>query len=230
MSDIVATPDTFIASVLAMPDGDKKVELLDKLITMRNAEIERQAKRDFDSHFAELRSKLVPVQRSKENKFLGTKYASLDAEQKLYDPIISDHGFSYTWREDPAEGGIIVFMDVSGYGHTRTNSKFIPNPGEMKGINAIQVSGSMSSYGKRYTFEEGFGIVKEDEDTDGDFRTVKINEELQAELNAIAEAPNLDALMNAYEATYDRYKGDADKRRVIIGVYIEAKQKIVKGA
>jgi len=236
LSDIVTTPDTFISTVLAMPDGDKKIELLDKLITMRNAELVRQAKADFDRHFAELRAELEPVQRTKKNDFLKSKYAPLEAMQEICDPLIAKHGFAYSWREeDLADGRKKILMDIFGYGHVRTNSWVAPAYEGVKNrdggavTNSLQSAGVQSSYGERRTFKQGFGIVTVDEDTDGDFRTVKINEELQTELNIIAEAKNTDELMPAYQTAYNKHKDDPDKRRIIIGAYNEAKQKIIKG-
>ncbi len=235
MSDIVAvTPDTFISEFMRLPDAEKKADLFEKLLDMRNKELERQAKRDFDANFAKLRAELEPIQRSKENTFLKSKYAPLEAMQEICDPIIAKHGFAYSWREeDLPEGRKCILMDITGYGHTRTNSWVAPAYDGVKNrdgrevTNALQSAGIQSSYGERRTFKQGFGIVTVDEDTDGDFRTVKINEELQAELDAIAEAKNADELMPVYQSAYGKHKEDPDKRRIIIGAYNEAKQRLI---
>lgn len=237
VSDVARSPeDGFISQVLSMPDGERKVELLDKLLTMREAERARAAKLDFDTHFAELRAELEPIQRTKKNEFLKSKYAPLEAMQELCDPIIAKHGFAYSWREeDLTDGRKKILMDITGWGHSRTNSWVAPAYEGVKNrdggavTNSLQSAGIQSSYGERRTFKQGFGIVTVDEDTDGDFRSVKIDADLQEAINRLIEAETTEKLMDIYKIAFERYKSDPDKKRMIIGAYNEAKQKIIGG-
>jgi len=231
VSEVMPTnaEDGFIATVLSMPDGDKKVELLDKLLTMRETERARMAKMLFDTHFAELRADLLPVVKAKENSFLKSKYAPLADLQTACDPVIFKHGFSYSWREEALKEGKRVHLDISGYGHTKSNYFDSPQIPGTNATNAIQAAGIMSSYGQRYTFKAGFGIVTIDEDTDGEYRSVKIDDDLQYYINSLMEAKDTESLMAIYQEGFNKYKADSDKKRIIIGAYTEAKQKIIKG-
>jgi len=100
--------DALMAQVINQPDSENKLAILEKLIDLRNREIDRQAKLDFEDNFAKLRKALEPVTRNKVNDFLKSKYATLDEMQDVCDPIIHEHGFSYSWREEPSDGGKIA--------------------------------------------------------------------------------------------------------------------------
>ena len=144
------------------------VDNLQRLINMRNAEIERQAKLDFQYHFAEMQSEFVPVSREKQG--YGYKYAPIELLQKTYGPLIAKHGFSYSWRESSVENmpdWKRCILTISGYGYSQENHFDIPPVERTKQMNAVQAVGAMSTYGRRYSFISGFGIIIDDEDPDG---------------------------------------------------------------
>lgn len=148
------------------------IELLERFMAAREREEARQAKLDFNRHFAEMQSDFTSARRTKEG--YGYKYAPLDVIQKAYGPIIAKHGFSYRWNEVAIEGGKRCIMTISGYGHSEENSFDIPameapvNRDGKKTSNPVQIAGGMSTYGRRYTFVAGFGVIIEDEDPDAD--------------------------------------------------------------
>ena len=78
---------------------DLDVDKLAKLIELKVKEEERQCKKDFDFHFAEMQKEFSPILRTKK----GDKgmYAPVDVLVKQYSPIISKHGFSFSWDVDP---------------------------------------------------------------------------------------------------------------------------------
>jgi hypothetical protein len=150
------------------------IEVLERFIALRKSEEERQARIAFEERFAKLRAELRPVIKAKENTFLRSKYAPLESLQAMCDDTIFKHGFAYTWREEAIEGGKRIWMDITGYGHTKSNYFDTPDleplkSNEGKAVqNVLQARGIQSTYGQRYTFKAGFGIVIAGEDTDGD--------------------------------------------------------------
>jgi hypothetical protein len=175
-SEIQSLPDDPNDRLLYLAiQGNLDTEKLEKLIALKNREEERQAKREFNQHFAAMQAQFRPVPRSKK----GDKgmYAPVEDLQKVYGPIIADQGFSYRWSEETLEGDILrVILHISGYGHTENNHKdlppYIPDKGSQSGkpiMNVLQAEGARSTYGRRYTFIAGFGLIIEDEDTDGNF-------------------------------------------------------------
>jgi hypothetical protein len=165
----VSKEDRLLETVLASGN----IEVLERYIALRKSEEERQARIAFEEHFAKLRADLRPVIKQKENTFLRSKYAPLEVLQDACDPTIAKHGFFYTWREEAIEGGKRIWMDISGYGHTRSNYFDTPDLEPLKSnegkavTNILQARGIQSTYGQRYTFKAGFGIVIAGEDMDG---------------------------------------------------------------
>lgn len=140
------------------------VDNLQRLINMRNAEIERTAKEDFQFHFAEMQKSFVSVSREKQG--YNYKYAPIEVLQKTLGPIIAEHGFSYSWREETLPEGKKCVLIISGYGHTQENSFDVPKLEKTKEMNSVQAAGAMSTYGRRYTFISGFGVIIDYEDPD----------------------------------------------------------------
>ena len=74
----------------------------------------------------------------------------------------------------------------------------------------MQVMGAMSTYGRRYTFLAGFGIVVQDEDEDGIF------DKCADDFSAINTAPTMEKLRDAFVDAYRRADGNLDAQRAII--------------
>jgi hypothetical protein len=155
---------------------DADMDKLERLIALKDQQEAKQAKAEFDRHFAEMQSalsRLGPAPRSKKGE--KGMYAPIEVLSRHYSKTISDHGFAFRFYEEPIEDGRLeVFCDVSGYGHTRTNSKIMPvyEPEKSSGgrpiQNVLQAEGVRSTYGQRYAFIAAFGLVSEENDTDGE--------------------------------------------------------------
>ena len=145
---------------------------LEKLIALRNAEIERQAKKEFAEEFAKMQAELVPVGKSKQaNDASGRKlysYCPLEDILSAESPIIARHGFAYRWSEESVnDREKRVWCIVSGYGHEERSFVDIPymEP-TTRATNAVQMRGSATTYGKRYSFINAFGVTIAGEDND----------------------------------------------------------------
>jgi hypothetical protein len=136
------------------------IEALERYIALREREEARQAALEFDRHFAAMQAEIGSVGRHKQGH--GYNYAALEDLQRQCGPTISKHGFGYAWREESIETGKRVIMTISGYGHSRETSFDVPGLTGTPRMNAVQVAGAMSTYGRRYTFIAGFGIVIDD--------------------------------------------------------------------
>jgi hypothetical protein len=159
--------DKFLALAI---EKNLDIEKLGKLIDLRNAEVARKAKADFDAHFAEMQRDYVPVLKDRQaNDDRGNKlyaYCPLETILKTYQPIISKHGFSYRWSEEAIAGGKRIWCISAGYGHEERSYVDIPIPPGNRAINETQRAGSAVSYGKRYSFINAFGVVIGGEDDD----------------------------------------------------------------
>ena len=147
-------------------------DTLEKLISLRNAEIARQAKADFDAEFAKMQAQFVPVGKTNMasdrdgNKLYS--YCPIEVILQMAAPIIARHGFSYSWEEEalPTKEKRLWCI-ISGYGHERRGYVDIPfmEP-STRATNAVQMRGSATTYGKRYSFLNATGIIVAGEDND----------------------------------------------------------------
>lgn len=214
---------------------DKNLDLdkLERLIELKNREDERVAKREFDEHFAAMQREFKPVARSKDGD--KAKYAPIEALQKEYGPVISNHGFSYRWSEESLENdGLRVVLHISGYGHTETNHKDLPKYEPDKGaqsgkpiMNILQAEGVRQTYGRRYTFIAGFGLIIEDEDTDGNFDEGVEYADYVRKLQEEADPKKLVALGRGMYSQLKK-EGDMKGAMVIQKVTTKLKEQLLK--
>jgi len=188
------------------------IEALERFIALREREESRQAAIEFDAHFSLMQAEFGTVPRSKSG--YSGNYAPLEELQKEYTPIISRHGFSYTWNEEAIEGGgKRCTLRISGHGSARYNSFDIPDLPASKQMNAVQAAGAMSTYGRRYTFIAGFGVIIADEDPDGDpgHDPAAYAEAVQKlnGVNALAE------LITEWKQLYAVYSGDTYAMKIL---------------
>jgi hypothetical protein len=179
MADLFDVPavrpaDSEDALIKMVLDKDMGIEVLERIIALKNQEYERKALADFEENFRKLQAEMPIIKKIKEATNASGKkmysFAPLEEIQKQCNKFIAKHGFSYCWREEAIESGIKrVWLKISGWGHSKENYFDIPPVSISSMTNAAQNSGVQSTYGKRYTLISGFGIIVEDEDTDGNF-------------------------------------------------------------
>jgi len=202
------------------------IEILERFIALREKEESRQAKLAFDRHFAEMQSEFVAVKRDK--KGYDYKYAPVESLQKAYGPIISKHGFSYRWREESIENGKRCIMTISGWGCWIENYFDIPMIPGTKQMNAIQVAGAMSTYGRRYTFISGFGVIIEDEDSDG--VTFDDGVKYSQHIQLIEESSSLDESKTNASIAWKSAAGDFKAKKIFQEAHDKRKRELSGGA
>lgn len=223
------TSDSFIDKVLSQPDSAEKVQLLRELIAMQNAERERICKENFDMHFAELRKALAPVVKTRLNTGTNSKFAALEDLQGPCDPIIFEHGFSYSWDEEAlGEGRKCVVMYIYGYGYTKSVRWEAPHFEGNRATNPLQSAGVQSTYGQRYTYKGGFGIVLKGEDTDGG-NTFEIDAELRDTLEKLERAETVEKLLDFNKIALEKYATNPNAKTFILGTYAQARKRLTGG-
>lgn len=182
-------------------DKGLDAESIKMLIELANKQEDRRAKQDFDYNFSQMQSELPAI--TKTAKGYNYMYARLEDLQKLCNPIISKHGFSYSWREESIDSGKRTILSIKGYGYVQENFFDAPILTGTTQMNSVQVAGAMSTYGRRYTFIAGFGLTVEGEDNDAEF---DVNEELQKYITLINTAPDIKRLSEVFSEAWNAYK------------------------
>lgn len=181
------------------------IDVLERYLDMRNKEEARNARKEFDLHFAEMQKDLVIVNR--ETKGYNADYATLEQLIAANGKTISNHGFSYRWKKGPSpdmKGYTRTTLIITGWGHTdeETFTDLPPLDEEarksMKTMNNIQAVLAVDTYAKRATFAAGFGIATKDKDLDSAI-TPDVAMKLTDEVMVIKNAESLEQLAADYK-------------------------------
>lgn len=221
--EVTVIPEkTEYSSLIKMAiDKDLDTDKLEKIIALHNDMKMAQAKEDFEFHFAEMQKEFTPMKRSKKTD--KGKYSPIDEFQKKYDPIITAHGFSYSWNENQlADGWIDIVLTISGYGYSKQNHKafppYEPDKGSSSGkpiMNVLQAEGVRSTYGYRYTFKAGFGITETDEDTDGNMLNYEDGVYYADYIKRIRICDNLDELAAEFKLIWQDQEISQEGKKIL---------------
>lgn len=218
----ISKEDRLLETVLASGN----IEVLERFIALRDKQEERQARLAFETAFARMRAELPTIKKSKEVKRSGGQhmynYAPLEEIQKVCDPILQKHGFSYSWREEAIQDGKRVWFDLFGFGHTKSNCFDAPLLGAKQSnsggeiVNAVQAARMTSSYAKRNSLVDGLGLIIEDEDDDA---RIELDAEIRSTIEKMDMAQTADDLLTIHKIAIERYKDDRPKLSVVLGAY-----------
>jgi hypothetical protein len=169
-------------------------DMLEKLIALKNAELERQSKALFDEKFAAMQAEFTPVGKGKQaNDMNGKKlysYCPLEDILVMAAPIIARHGFSYRWSEEALDNHEKrIWCIIAGYGHEEKAYVDIPymDP-STRATNIVQMRGSATTYGKRYSFLNATGIIVGGEDNDA----LSLSNPSAVHVDVVPDAPETD--------------------------------------
>jgi len=175
-------PEPTIAQILAgaVQGGitTANVEVVERLIALKQQMQADDDRRDFARALAKLQSECQPVSASKSvpgnDGTVRYKYAPFEGIMKAVSPLLAANGFSVTFDTDIADGRVTVtctLMHISG--HAQAN-KFACRIGKGPPASSeAQGDGAATTYAKRFALCAALNIVVE-QDTDGadDARTV----------------------------------------------------------
>jgi len=222
------TANQFDSLIQMAVNKDFDIARLEKLIALRNEEQKRQAESLFYEQFSAMQKVFTAAKKTK--KGYDYMYAPLEVLQAQFGPIISEYGFSYRWTEEEVPNKPDwkrVRIIITGWGYTDDKTFFDVPPIEgTKQNNAIQVRGIMFTYGRRYTFMAGFGLVVEGEDTDGTFEDGIAYGEC---FRAIREAKTIEDLMAIFKPIYNGLKSDQRGKELVTAEYNKRKKELQNG-
>lgn len=156
---------------------DWDVDRMQRLIDMRNAELARQAKLEFNEAMRQFRSLVKPIEKNRTAKIKTLKggefiykFADLGHVCATIDPLLQQCGLSYTWEGDMGDGGntVVIHCIVTHSGGHEHRAGF---PAIIdKGNNAISGSqqiASAMSFARRNALILALGLSTTEDDDDG---------------------------------------------------------------
>lgn len=168
-----ANPSTgsLIAAVIQSGISKENVDVVERLVALKEREDARQAERDFAKDFTALQIETPKITASKavpdKHGNLKYKFAPYEDIMREVRPLLAKHGFAITYGQDVAEGRVIVTCTLMHRsGHSQTN-KFACRIGSgPPGSSEAQGDGAATTYAKRFALCAALGITIES-DTDG---------------------------------------------------------------
>lgn len=172
----LAIPDSLpIVEVIrrAASDPSVDVEKLERLMSMHERVMERNAESAFNESMRGAQGEMRQVATDANNPQTRSRYATYAAIDAALRPIYTRHGFSISYgTADAPEGYVRVLAYVSHVGgHTRRYEAAMPADGKgAKGgdvMTKTHAFGAATSYGMRYLLKMIFNVAVGEYDLDG---------------------------------------------------------------
>jgi hypothetical protein len=157
--------------------GKVSVETIERLMAMRTQLKQEYAKEEFNRAMSDFQSECPTIQKTKnggqtKGGKVAYKYAPLESIVEQVKDLIKKHGFSYGIQTVMTEKTVKVFCTVKHIaGHSEINDIELPLTTRTEIMSAPQVVAATVTFGKRYSFCNGFGIMTGDEDNDANTGT-----------------------------------------------------------
>lgn len=163
-------PEVLIVKAI---DKGLPVETMERLLAMRRELKAEWAREEYFKALANFQEACPEIKKTKPvyNKNSTTvryHYAPLEDIVKQCKDLLKENGFSYIIKTEQTEKSVKTINEMHHIaGHTEESTLTIPiDSADYLHMNAAQQVASARTYGKRYTFCDGFGILTGDEDDD----------------------------------------------------------------
>lgn len=154
---------------LTTPNMD--MSILKDMIAMQKEVMAQQAIIDFNNDFSAMSKKIPVISHTK--KSYSTTYTPLEDIVNIVRPILSEFGFSVSFKNEQQEKGFVTITCQLRHkgGHMIENALTLPTEAVTKGMNPMQAVGAAISYGKRYTLCGILNIATAADDDNNGFAT-----------------------------------------------------------
>lgn len=153
---------------------DQKVDVgtMERLLAMAKEMQAIKAKQEFDKAMANFQAECPTIVKTKGVKTksgtLAYKYAPIESIVEQVKPFLQSNGFSYSTNMEVLPNGVKVTCKVTHIaGHSEKSEMEVPLGERTQIMSASQVTAAASTFAKRYSFCNAFGILTGDEDNDG---------------------------------------------------------------
>ena len=199
MSDNLPTTQTGSPILDAAMNPDLDVDKMEKLFELHERSMEREAMISFNRAMSEAQKEIRPIVKDASNQQTNSKYARLEAINRLIIPVYTAHGFalSFDTGKSEIEGHLLVKCEVShkdGYSKNYQYDCPLDNKGIAGKVNKTDTHarGSSISYARRYLTIMIFNLAIADEDRDGNQHVQFITEEEQGIINDLIKEKSAD--------------------------------------
>jgi len=167
MSELVKQSNTPMTLMSKAIESGASIENLEKLMDLQERFERKEAAKAFFMAMNKFQANKPQIVKTSAVVYGGQtkfKFAALAKIQKAIDPVLSECGLSYAWKQTGLNGKIKVVCTVSHIDGHSESTDLEGSEDNSGGKNAIQSVGSAVSYLKRYTLMNAFGLSSDDDD------------------------------------------------------------------
>lgn len=178
--EIVKTEPTImeiVQQIAASPNARDQVEVVKELLTLKEHQEDRQAKRAFADALQQLQAKMPEIKKDGAiwvKGILRSRYATIDQLDDVLRPLMAEFGFSFQMSEIGIRESMREFAGtlIHKQGYEKTLTINLPlDKSEFR--SAVQSEGSTISYARRQLYKAHFNIVERGQDDDGSGENVE---------------------------------------------------------
>lgn len=177
---------------------DVSVEKLERLMALKERYDAKAAKAAYLDALAEFQTACPVIPKKKGVSFdsgpganVAYHYAPLEDITRIIDPILREHGLSYSWTTEGTEGGALNVVCIIRHAAGHEERIPFPVPTQTKAkMSAAQANGAALTYGRRQSLIAGLALTTADEDVDGidvDGEIETITEQQAADIEALID-------------------------------------------
>lgn len=164
------TPEAMIVKAL---DKGITVDVIEKLVALKERIDATEAKRQFNDAMANFQGECPTIKKKKDGGktnagVVAYKYAPLEVIVEQVKELIQKHGFSYSIKTEMTKERVKVTCVVKHTGgHSEESTMDVPMGTKTHVMSEPQVVAATTTFAKRYAFVNAFGIMTGDDDVDG---------------------------------------------------------------
>jgi hypothetical protein len=165
-SNIMINPESLIAKGI---ENNLSIEGMQKLLDMRRQLKDENAREEFFKALSEFQSECPTIEKkkcvyAKNGTTVTYRYAPIEDIISQIKDTLKKFGFSYTLKTRQTDNTVTVICEAHhAAGHTESTEITVPAETSVY-MSAVQNIGSATTYAKRYSFCNAFGIMTGDED------------------------------------------------------------------
>lgn len=165
---IVLTADNLISQAIK---GKVSVEIIERIMALRDKQKAEWAKEQFDKAMAAFQSECPIIKKTKTIKTKAGEeaysYAPLESILIQVKPLLENHGFSYSIQTETGEKKVkATCLAKHKDGHSEPSSMEVPLGNKTQIMSDTQVTAAALTFAKRYAFCNVFGILTGDDDNE----------------------------------------------------------------
>lgn len=211
--EITVQSDPFVDMVERLAtNSDVDAEKLDKLVSIQERIMDRNAEQEFNAAMSRVQAKLPTVEKDANNLQTKSMYARHEAISRAIKPIYTAEGFSTSFSEGtPVKEGHIRVNGILRHSAGHSEPYSVELPPDDKGIKGsvnktnLHAAGSTLTYGRRYLTLLMFDIATGD-DTDGNLPKQPITQERAEEIQEL-----LGGFSAGYQARFLKWALDKEE-------------------